>query len=419
MTAVAPAIARSGRVSLYRLATMMIATAIFFVAWLSWRPFEQLFTLSDACFLAGLVLLTLAGRLPLAPFGSLTGPWYLCVAVMLGGLLASSMAGPDPGRWLVVALQYGFATLLLPMLLVQHGGPVLQRFALALILGVAAMQLFGAFVYFAFADMSFWSLRAVFGHDFITGGRRLGAFVGDANWNAAIVGMSLPFVVHLMGVKLLPTVTGLALFGTLGLGIILSGSFTGFTSSMLALLIYALVARLYPGWRVLIISGILVAAYLLAGGPLPEAFAARVAPALANQNLDQAGTFLGRWELITEAWEMTGKTSLVGLGVDQFRVVSMHGAPVHNMFLLIWTEGGLPALAGWLGLLMIQVAIACVALGYDRRAAGLSIAVMTVFLIQSTASPHMYARLWLVPVMIAAGFAMAATQGPAAAARRD
>lgn len=394
---------------LYSRAILAISLGVFFTAYLSWRPFEQLFTLSDFLFCIGLVLITAAGRLPLAPFGLLTGPWYLCFSLMLGGLLVSSFINGEPERWLVVALQYSFAMLILPMLLVQHERSILQRLALALILGVAAMQLFGAIIYMLHAGDPL-TAQARFGHQFVTGAGRLGAFLGDANWNGAIIAMTLPFAVHLMISQRLPLAPGLLLVALLGLGLVLAASFTGFTSGLLSLLIYAVVGRSYPSWRVLALGLVALAIYVASGAPLPAAFSRRVAPALANQNIAEAGTFVGRWELMEEAWVIAGDTSILGLGVDQFRVQSLHGAPVHNMFLLVWTEGGLPALIGWLGLLTILVAIAVVAIRFDRRAAGLSLAVTTVFLIQATASPHMYARLWFVPVMLAAGFAMLAVR---------
>src|SRR3546814_3333097 len=46
-------------------------------------------------------------------------------------------------------------------------------------------------------------------------------------------------------------------------------------------------------------------------------------------------------------------TMFVGIGVDQYRVVSPTQVPVHNMYLLLWAEGGLLALLGWMLLLTI------------------------------------------------------------------
>src|SRR3546814_14727504 len=69
--------------------------------------------------------------------------------------------------------------------------------------------------------------------------------------------------------------------------------------------------------------------------------------------MSQAGTFTGRMDLILEAWEIVEDTMFVGIGVDQYRVVSPTQVPVHNMYLLLWAEGGLLALLGWMLLLTL------------------------------------------------------------------
>ena len=101
---------------------------------------------------------------------------------------------------------------------------------------------------------------------------------------------------------------------------------------------------------------------------------------------------------------MVGDTMLLGLGVDQYRVISASGAPVHNMYLLLWTEGGLVTLLGWLMLLAILIAAATQAFRRDRMTAALALSVITVLVVSSNASPHMYARMWMVPVMVAMAF---------------
>jgi hypothetical protein len=78
---------------------------------------------------------------------------------------------------------------------------------------------------------------------------------------------------------------------------------------------------------------------------------------------------------------------------------------VHNIYLLLWTEGGLFALLGWLGLMGLAVGIAVLAAVRDRLTGGLAASVLVVFFIQSTANPHMYARMWIVPVLIVTGIA--------------
>lgn len=382
----------------------VIGAAVFTVAYLSWRPFEILLTLSDLLFAIGFVVLLRIGRLPVAPFGSLTGIWLLCLAVMLGGLFLGSIVNGDPSRWLIVALQYSFGLAVLPMLLVPRDAGAALGLLLAFVAGVAVMQLLGAAVYF-FYPGDFVQVADRFGHAFISPVGRVGAFLGDANWNAAMCAMALPVALYLLVLGRIGVKGAFLLFMALGTGTLLAGSFSGFASAVVSLLIVGMACGVRRATRYLMAGGVGVLLYAISGAPLPRAFANRVAPALQQGDLNEAGTFTGRWDLILEAWEMTDKTLIVGLGVDQYRTFSVQQAPVHNIYLLLWTEGGLFALLGWLGLMALLVGIAAVAGARDRLTGGLAAAVLVVFFIQSTANPHMYARMWIVPVLLVTGIA--------------
>src|SRR3546814_6239292 len=78
-------------------------------------------------------------------------------------------------------------------------------------------------------------------------------------------------------------------------------------------------------------------------------------------------------DLIREAWGIVEDTMIVGLGVDQYRTISFADTPVHNMYLLLWAEGGLLALLGWLLLMTISALVAIGVYQYDRQAAALGL----------------------------------------------
>jgi O-antigen ligase len=139
-------------------------------------------------------------------------------------------------------------------------------------------------------------------------------------------------------------------------------------------------------------------AVIASGVTLPAAFEKRVVGALQNQDLNQAGTYSGRLDLVKEAWTIIDKTSVVGIGADQYRAVSRAQAPVHNVFLLLWAEGGLMAMFGWIAMILVPAALAIRMIARDRLTAGLGLAVFTAFFIFSMAAPHMYSRSWVVPL---------------------
>jgi O-antigen ligase len=72
---------------------------------------------------------------------------------------------------------------------------------------------------------------------------------------------------------------------------------------------------------------------------------------------------------------------------------------VHNIFLLLWAEGGLMAMFGWIMIILVPAALAIRMIARDRLTAGLGLAVFTSFFIFSIAAPHMYSRSWVVPLL--------------------
>nr|WP_310522528.1 O-antigen ligase family protein [Polymorphobacter sp.] len=385
-----------------RIGLAALLLAVFFAPYLAWRPFEIMFTASDALFCIAALFLGLGGAVTTRPLGALTPWWMLAFVIMVAGLFIGSIVNGEPLRWAIAVAQYGFALIVLPFLLIGHGIDKTNMLARTMLAGLVAMETFGIAVYFL-SSGSFEDHQK-FGQEFISGTRRLGAFMMDANWNGAFIAMLLPFVLYLHAKRQLAGWQALIAGAILVEALVLAASV-----SALACAVFGVIAMLLVSGRRLniwpILAGITgIAVYLAAGGSLPQAFNTRIAPAIDTGNIAAAGTFSGRFSLIEEAWHMVGDTMFVGLGVDQYRVVSATGAPVHNMYLLLWTEGGLLALFGWMLLLAVLVAAAALVYKRDRMTAALALSVVTALVVSSTASPHMYARLWMVPVMVAMAF---------------
>lgn len=397
----------------WRTSTPVIAAAIFFVFYLSWRPADILYTLSDALFMFGVFLVLIGQRMPWQPMGSLTNWWLGAIAVMLTGLFIGSFAHGDPVRWLIVAIQYVFSLAILPMLLLSQPPKRTLLFMKALLAGIFCMELFGVLLYFGY-DGTYEEFQR-FGHDFVTGARRLGAFMGDANWNAAAITFAIPFVIFLRLRRAISSFVLVLLLLVLAIALVLTASVTGLFSCTLSLLIFAFVGRVRPSTRSLVIVALLLGLAFASGYGLPRAFSNRVAPALESGDVEQAGTFTARMDLMREAWGVVEHTSLVGLGVDQYRKISAHGAPVHNIYMLLWAEGGLLSLMGWLTLMIILAVTAWLAEVRDRLAAALGFSVLSTFIVFSSANPHMYARLWMVPLLLAAAPSFAAASNRFAA----
>lgn len=383
----------------------IILGGIFFSCYLTWRPIQDvMFTLSDALFLLGLLVLVIQHRIPLEPLRFLTPFWLAGFAMLAIGLLIGSIGCPMPWRWLIVAGQYLFAWVVLPLIVMRRGPDQTVRMLKAFTWGVFAMNLFGAYIWFTYTG-SFEEARSLLGIDFLSGGRRLGAFTADANWNGAVLAMAVPAAFYLRAKKEIGNVLLLLWLAVLLLGVILTASFTAFIGCSAAVLTFMAVGGIRPSLRttLLLVAGgaLLALLYFENGGGLPKIFVDRVGNAIDRGDISEAGTFEGRMALIREAWGMVESHMLVGVGADQYREISIYKAPVHNMYLLLWAEGGLIAMFGWVLMMAVLLAAAIRAYPRDRLATALTLSTTTTFLIATTASPHMYARLWSVPVLIA------------------
>ncbi len=386
----------------WRWSTLFLMAGAFFAPYQDFRPYEILFTYSDLFFVLGGSILLLEHGINLRPFGSFTPLWYLSVGLMLMALLLSSVFNGAIDRWPIVASQYAFSYVILAVVLVTRDPRRWRALALAFLAGIVVMEIV-TFAYFFAYHENYAELTRMFTHRFVTGAGRIGSFVGNPNYHAALIACTLPFVYYFTIKRWLPLWLAALVFGLLLAALAYTASNTGLVAAVLVTGIFIVAARIRIRPAYVAAAAVAVLAFFVSGAPLPRAFEARVAPALATGNLEDAGTFVGRRDLIEEAWDIADDTLLLGLGADQYREVSRDRLPVHNSFLLIWTEGGFPALIGWLGIIGVLGACAIAALRHRPLDAALGLSVLAVFSIFSIASPHMYARIWMVPVLMAIG----------------
>ena len=354
-------------------------------------------TISDLLLIAATALVLVRYRLSIRPLGTMSYIWILCVLAFLGALLASSVANYGPGRWVVVAPQYILSLVVMPMLFGSFTKLFLQRCLLWFAYGIVVSQVIGLAVKYALpvTISEFLPDKVVLAND------RIGAMAGEGNWNGAMIGFGMVIIMHASLTRSLHWLAGIACLAVLSWALLETGSVTGLFATVagLATLILARGGRSLAGWVLLLVA--VPSLYVGFGYPMPEIFEQRVASALASGSLEQAGTFADRSRLIVESWEIADDTLLVGLGVDQYRVISSDGAPVHNFPLLALTEGGLLAAIAVIGMFIAMFAMALARLGEERSSGAIMLAMVVVLAVFSLAIPHMYTRIWFPPVLLA------------------
>ena len=328
----------------------------------------------------------------------MSAAWLFSLILMLGTLFVSTLVNGDITRWVIVALQYSFAYLLLPMMLASFGHRTLQRCVVFYVLGVTFSQAVGniANIFFDYADTA-----PYLGNNFITGMGRLGAFSGNANNNSAMSGFALVLLFYVVDRRLMSPLLSLICALFLLWGLLSSASFGGFVICLSASALVMLVRWPRKAMVALLLLVAMAGAYMSSGLPLPAPFEQRVLGALSGGGLEEAGTFTGRMELAEEAWRIAGNTLLVGLGADGFRVISLHQAPVHVFPLLLLTEAGLLGLIGFIALLGLLWFRGLSGISDDPQRGIICIGVLLIFSLFTLTVPHMYARLWLAPIFLA------------------
>ncbi|WP_205452050.1 O-antigen ligase family protein [Sphingobium estronivorans] len=380
-----------------RIARYSLLTAIFLSGWGLLRVGQINLTFSDLAFLISFTISGLRGRLSATPFRSLTPFWLTGLVMMLGGLFIGSVVNGDPLRWVNIALQYMVAFLLIPILLMQQEERTIRKAPLIFMLGITCSEAIGiaASFFLTFHDTLHW-----LGDGFITGNGRLGSMAGQPNPNGAVVAFSLPMLLYSMRHRLIGRLGGFACLILLLWGLMLSASFTGFSASLMAILVTLLLMGVRYIFRLGMVALVAAGLFLASGAPLPKAFQERVGNAVESGDIDQAGTFINRSQLIQEAWGMAEENTIIGMGVDQYREFSAYDNPVHNLFLLIWNEGGAIAFCGLILLLGLLCLLGANGLRVSRDKGAMAIAVVLVFLIYTMSYPHMYSRMWVMPVMV-------------------
>lgn len=416
-----PCLAREEARGAARLGQIVTAAAVFLCLFPNWRHPEVFFTLSDLLFILSGCLLLASRGLPRSPFGSTTAFWIGFFVLFAAALLASSLLQGDPTRAIIMIGQYGFALILLPF--VVMGRPERQAVALlkVFVASACATNLFGIAAYHTIGGT--YQDFDVFASGFFSGTGRFGAFIGDPNVNAAMIAMAVPCLLYLWVAEHVRGRLALPAFAVLATGLIMTSSVGGLATTLIGTLLFLVLSGSVRALRNAggaILLGIVVA-LSWNGLELPSTFETRVLGAMRSGNLEEAGTFSSRMALINEALEVIDETLIVGLGVDQFKERSKFGAAVHNVYLLVLAEGGVFALIGWLGLLLVAFSNAAIArlLPGHQLAGALGLTVTFQFALLGCAAAHMYARHWMIPLQLALAAALSAPAARFALAPRS
>jgi O-antigen ligase len=386
-----------------RLDLLLVSAAIFLVFFPSWRHPAVFFTVSDLVFCLGLLTILLTRGMALAPLGMLTPYWIAGLAIFLAALIGSSLINGVPMRALIVCVQYLFAFLLVPLTIMGRDREATIRLIQVFVTAAFVTSLLSIILYYSGYTGNF---------TFVTGNGRLGGFLDGPNTTAQVIALTCPLAAYLWLSGRMPAYWAVPLFLVLAITLVLTSSNNGLAMTGVSMTVFFLLLR---NLRILgrALAGIVICATLISiwgSNWLPAIFEQRVLGALRSGSLDEAGTFEDRVALMREALDMVDDTMLVGIGVDQYREISRYGAPVHNTYLLIWTEGGLPALIAWIGLITTILLSTLLIARRQPLVAATGFAVALVFVMIGFTTGHVYARYSVVPLHLALALVLVTAQ---------
>lgn len=388
------------------IANKVLLLAVFFAAFRAYRAGPV--TLSDGLYIAALLLLLYRRRVDRHPFGHIGSLWYIGFSMLAFGLTISTLIAGDAVRVLVVVGQYMLAYVVLAFLLLGHDYRLTINCIKAFILG--------NFVSNGCAVIWF-HMNTIPDQFFVAGNGRLQAFMLEPNENGLIIGTCLPLLLYLRAIGELRLWSFVLGFCLLFYALLLTGSGNASLATAFGLTLYVLMTI---NFKTFIYLPLIVGACVLTIGIfgveiLPDIFEERVAGALTSGDIGGVGTAAHRVELIVEALEIVDDTIFFGLGIDQFRRISVQGAPVHNLYLLLFAEGGLIALLGWL-IMIGSAAFAALAEwipAETRREGAVAFSVTGVFALAAMNSAHLYGRYWLTAVFLGLAVALLANRARA------
>jgi hypothetical protein len=357
------------------------------------------FTLADLTALLCLVLIFANRGVPKRMFGSLTEFYILGLFVFCGSLLLSSIINGDAIRGLIGIGQYILAFLIFPIVLLRRTHKEAWLVAFAFLSSIAIVCLHGISIISFDMDVS---------TRYVTPTGRLRGLVERTNELGGLLGMTVPLVVVLTRTKWIPYYVGWAFLVVILYTTMLTGSNTGMVCYVVALVGTLLISEsLSRNAAFLALAAILITLVFTVFGTdfLPEIFQERVLSAFRSGDIDQAGTLTDRLDLMTESLHLADSYLFIGMGFDQLREINLHGAPVHNLILLVLNEGGIFALFGLLILLIAILSQASLVFQRTKNlnAAAYFLVTTLVFCLVISGLPHAYARFLFIPWIVALG----------------
>ncbi|MBX0313283.1 O-antigen ligase family protein [Planococcus glaciei] len=352
------------------------------------RPFPININYSDLIFVLLLisVMLTQKNNLNFDIFKDkkISFIYMFSVFIFISGFAISNILNGATITFFEIAAQYLFSLIVIPFLFNNIKFDI-KKLLNIYIYSLVFVVLFGAYFYFF-----------SFSTDYSIGGR-MGSLFKNPNTLAKTIAVALPIIFYALykfkDKKQIVTILLMLL------GLMMASSFGGIIATLLSILIFYIISgRVKKLIYLAIMSAIIFSFYIRIFG-LPTVFNERIMPILISGDINQAGSFNIKINLMEEAIKVISQNPLIGLGAGNYIKEGLVSTSVHNSYLLIWAEGGLLTFVGFIGIL-IAIVMKILSFTTNKLLFAASTAIVITMLFNFITNVHFYNRYIWIPIFV-------------------
>ena len=242
---------------------------------------------------------------------------------------------------------------------------------------------------------------------------RVGGFVGP-NGLAKTIALLAPYLLQKISTERSYPIKYIVVFLVFALGVIGAASVAGVGAFSIAVVLTLLA---FPRAILRLIVPVAIVAVVFVAVSLSASTNEKVAASL--ERLSKAwemGGVVGspsygiRTWLVEEAKDFIQESPLIGIGAGRYEHLSLFGIQVHNTYLLLWCEGGIVALLGFLTFVTLPAAhaifrrVSCILLGRKVLSAvphaHLLLIVSVIFCTNVFTNTNSFSRFTVVPFLL-------------------
>lgn len=325
----------------------------------------------------------------------------LLIFFLIIGYFLSSLKARSPGESVIINLQYFVAFVIQPICIYNfyRTNKNVESLFEVYLLGIFLNQVISLLL------MLTQSRVLV-----LSGTGRLNSLMGNSNIYAKTVSSSFLILLYLYFRNRLGIVQFMTYLIVSLISLVFASSFSGLLLTVGSVALYLGLScfesdlRKKAGRFLLYLVSLVIALILLKRMniiSLPEIFISRILNALNDDSNRKIGNLDIKILLIKEAFQFCIASPIIGLGASEYQRISEFGMPVHNTYLLLWSEAGVLAIIGFISIVMYTYWVSFRKIIYhDTQLGILLFSMVSYFAMACMTNTNVYERFWFLPVFL-------------------